>query len=313
METDYFDSLIGQDALKRKLSFYLDAFSKTKRLPFMLFCGSKGFGKTLFAKKVAKHLRGEDGNPRTFLELNCSIIRNNQVFFENIFLQYLHDRPVTVLFDECHNLPKDLSQALLTICNTEKDSVREFNWGDSTFVFDFTKLSFLFATTESDKIFPPLKDRLDHVDFEPYSFNDLKEMVALHSGNIIFEEGVLDEIASHVRGNGRSCSKMSQQVSMYCDSKQKASFNHEDWKDLKHQINILPYGLTNSELTVLRELNSRGACSLNMLASATGQSRGALQRDIEQYLMKLDLIRIDGKRKITNKGQDVLKVVENGA
>lgn len=299
----YFDELVGQDALKRKLSFYLDAFQTTQRLPFLLFAGPKGFGKTLFARNVAHHVKSRDDIKRPLLELNCSIIRNNQMFFENIFLQYIHNRPITVLFDECHNLPKDLSQALLTICNTEKDSVRDFSWDQSTYTFDFTKIVFMFATTEPDKLFPPLKDRFDVVDFDEYKDDDLKQIVVRNCNEITFIDDVLDTIVKNVRGNARSCVKMAEQIHTYAAKFDKGIFGKDDWKTLCYNLNILPYGLTNSELNVLKVLNTRGACSLNMLSSATGLSRTALQRDTEQYLLKQDLMKIDGQRKITTLGQ----------
>jgi len=306
----YFDNIIGQDALKRKLGFYLDAFANTQRLPFLLFQGPKGFGKTLFARNVAKHLTNRDGSKRQFLELNCSIIRNNQMFFENIFLQYLHNRPTIVLFDECHNLPKDLAQALLTICNTEKESVRDFAWDQSTYSFDFTKLVFMFATTEPDKLFGPLKDRFDIVDFENYTREDIKSIISTNCDNVVFKGDVMDKIASNVRGNARSCVKMAEQISTYANKVGKLIFDDADWKSLSYSLNLMPYGLTNTEVMVLRELNKRGSCSLNMLASATGLSRTALQRDTEQYLLKCDFIRIDGKRKITDHGQKVLEALK---
>ena len=307
---DYFENIIGQDALKRKLSFYIDAFQSTRRLPFLLFCGAKGFGKTMFARTMARHLTNPDGSKRQLLELNCSIIRNNQMFFENIFLQYIHGRPITVLFDECHNLPKDLSQALLTICNTEKESVRDFSWQDATYTFDFTKISFMFATTEQDKLFAPLKDRMDIVDFQAYTKDDIKKIIMINSSETVYKDNIMDTISVNVRGNARSCVKMAEQITTYCKKNNKAVFGSNEWKDLCHNLNILPFGLTNSELIVLRELQSRGSCSLNMLASATGMSRSALQRDVEQYLMKLDLIRIDGKRKITQRGQQVIQLAK---
>lgn len=303
---DYFDGLIGQGALKRKLSFYLDAFQKTSRLPFLLFCGAKGFGKTCFARAVAKHLKNKDGTPRPMYELNSSILQNNTRFFENIFLTLIHDRPVTILFDESHNIPKDLSQALLTICNSEKDPVRRFQWQDATYEFDFEKLTFMFATTEQDKLFPPLKDRLDLVDFQGYTHDDLEGLVKMYAEDVLFKDGIVESIAKATRGNARSCVKMAQDIETYCKSKEQITFGPDDWAELKADLGILPLGLTNSEVIVLRELNKRGACSLNMLAAATGLSRSALQRDIEQYLLKKDLVRIDGKRKITKDGQKIL-------
>lgn len=311
---NYFDGLIGQEPLKRKLSFYLDAFQNTSKMPFLLFNGAKGFGKTLFARKVAQNIKNQDGTVRPLLELNSSILRNNQMFFENIFLQYIHGKAINILWDECHNIPKDLSQALLTICNTEKDPVRDFSWGESTYTFDFTKLTFIFATTEPDRIFPPLKDRMDVVDFQHYTDKEMIDIIKLNAGDAVcFEGDILQTIVKHVRGNARSCVKIAEQIITYAKKTERYTFNKNDWDSLCYSLNIQPFGLTNSEIMVLKELNARGSCSLNMLASATGLSRSALQRDVEQYLLKKDFVRIDGKRKITEKGQRVLQLATQAA
>ena len=83
---NYFKGLIGQNAVKSKLSFYLDAFYKTSQAPFLLMAGAKGLGKTEFAKSFAKNLCNTEGDKRAFLEINCSTIKNNDQFFEQIFL-----------------------------------------------------------------------------------------------------------------------------------------------------------------------------------------------------------------------------------
>ena len=53
---DYFPELIGQENVKKKLAFYLNAFDKTKKCPFLNLIGAKGLGKTDFAKAFAKNL-----------------------------------------------------------------------------------------------------------------------------------------------------------------------------------------------------------------------------------------------------------------
>ena len=70
----YFPDLVGQNAVKKKLSFYIEAFNKTSQSPFLLMAGAKGLGKTEFAKSYAKNLYNQDGEKRTFLELNCSTL-----------------------------------------------------------------------------------------------------------------------------------------------------------------------------------------------------------------------------------------------
>ena len=55
-------------------------------------------------------------------------------------------------------------------------------------------------------------------------------------------------------------------------------------------------------MQLLKILRRDGHCSLQMLAAKTGLSRTAIQRDHELYLMRKNLLVIDGKRNITNDG-----------
>ena len=204
MSKDIFNGLIGQDNVKRKLNFYLKAFNKTSICPFLNFVGAKGLGKTEFAKAFARNLTNKDGSPRPFIELNCSTIKNNESFFEQIFLPLIANNEVTILLDEAHALPKDLSNAFLTIFNTESTPLKDFSWEEQIFSFDFTKQTFLFATTESDKLFPPLKDRLTTIDFEPYKSDELGQILKSKLEGVKFLPEALFELAKTTRGNARS-------------------------------------------------------------------------------------------------------------
>ena len=303
MNNTYFPDLIGQDAVKKKLSFYLDAFHKTSQAPFLLMAGAKGLGKTEFAKAFAKNLHNQDGEKRAFLEINCSTIKNNEQFFEQIFLPIIADNEVTILFDECHELPQDLTMAFLTIFNTEANNRKNFEWNGMNFEFNFKQQTFIFATTETDRIFPPLKDRLTIVDFESYNAEELSEIVKICSPDIIFEDGCLEEIASTIRGNARSAVKRSKEIILYCGSKESNHFTKEDFESLSDTIGILPFGITNTEKQVLEVLNQCGSATLTGLSAKLGLSATAVRRDHELYLLNKNLIEIDGKRKITHHGR----------
>jgi len=300
---NYFPDLVGQDAVKKKLSFYLDAFEKTGVCPFLNLIGAKGLGKTEFAKAFAKNLYNEDGDRRTFLEINCSTIKNNEQFFEQIFLPVISDNEITVLFDECHALPQDLTMAFLTIFNTEKNARKHFDWNEMTFEFNFKKQTFIFATTESDKIFPPLKDRLTTIDFEPYEQDELAEIIKLCTPEVNYADGVEDVIATTIRNNARSAVKRSKEISLYCGAKQNLDFGIAEFDDLCDQVGILPLGISYTEKQILEVLKENGSATLTGLAAKLGLSKTALQRDHELYLLNKSLIEIDGKRKITSKGR----------
>ena len=304
---DYFSHLIGQDNVKKKLNFYLKAYHATSVCPFLNLVGAKGLGKTLFAKEFAKNLNNKDGSKRPFLELNCSTIKNNAQFFEQIFIPIIMNNEITILFDEAHALPKDLTMAFLTIFNTEKTNTKEFVYDDQTFTFDFTKQTFIFATTESDKLFPPLKDRLSTVDFEQYSSDNLSDIIKLNCDGINFTKDALDALSLTVRGNARNAVMRSKEIVLYCESENKNTFGLDDYANLTDLLGILPHGITCTEKQILEILADRGSCKLQTLSAVTGLSPTSLRRDHEVYLLRKNFIQIDGERKITNFGKNLIQ------
>jgi Holliday junction resolvasome RuvABC ATP-dependent DNA helicase subunit len=305
--SNYFSDLIGQNAVKKKLSFYLDAFNKTYRCPFLLMAGAKGLGKTEFAKAFGRNLRNQDGDKRSFLEINCSTIKNNDQFFEQVFMNYIHNNEITILFDECHALPKDLTMAFLTIFNAETNSRKAFEWNGADFLFDFSKQTFIFATTETDKIFPPLKDRLTTIDFEAYNRDELSEIVELCAPEVKFDKGCLVEISKTIRGNARSAVKRAKEISLYCGAQENNYFTLDHFEDLCDKVGILPYGLTFTEKQILQFLHEVNQATLTGVSARIGLSKTAIQRDHELYLLNKNLIEIDGKRKITRIGRQLCK------
>jgi Holliday junction resolvasome RuvABC ATP-dependent DNA helicase subunit len=295
-----FDSLIGQEHLKRQFKFYLDAYKATKTTPFLMLNGAKGLGKTEFAKQFAKELK------KPLLEINCSTIKNNQQFFEQIFMPVIMGNELTILFDEAHALPKELVMAFLTVFNVEKATRKQFEYRESTFEFNFEQQSYIFATTELDKLFPPFKDRLTIVDFKPYAEHELAAILAKKLDWVTFQDKVLDQIAPTLRGNARSAVKRAKEIEMYCESKNISKFAPKDWNSLCNTLGIHPSGFTNTEIEILSILRDRGDCTLGMLSAATGLSRTAIQRDAELYLLRKGAIKIEGTRKITQVGMKLL-------
>jgi len=306
-----FDSLIGQPEIKRQLEFYSTAYQKTSVVPFLLLNGAKGLGKTEFLKQFSKSLTNEDGKSRPMLELNSSTIKNNQMFFEQIFMPIVQNNEVTLFFDECHAMPKDLVMAFLSILNTERTPFKEFNWREFTFQFDFTKISMIFATTELDKLFPPLKDRLTILDFKPYKEDELSDIILGRLKDVEFEDGVLHSVASTTRGNARSAVKRAKEIETFCETNNSTLFGHAEWQSLRQILGIKPLGLSNTEIQVLEIMAQRGPSTLQTIAAVTGMSRTAIQRDAELYLLQRALMKINGTREITKAGMLVLEEIKD--
>ena len=306
--TETFPNIIGQDSAKRVLDFFCNGFEQTKVMPHLMFVAPKGCGKTTMAKAVARRLKSIDSDKRYF-EINCSTIKNVKQFFNQLVIPFMQDRDATILFDECSEIPKDVSMALLTILNPNAENRTSFSFEDYTGDFDFRRLSFMFATTETQSVFHALMDRLERVDLEEYSLEEMGKIVNLNL-ELDIEPKALQNIASVLRGNARAAQKMAQKIESYCSQKRIRRFNYSHWLELSRILNIFPLGLNTTEILLLKILKDNKDCSLTNLSAKTGISPRAIQKDFEIYLQKHSLMEITtAGRNITAKGLDYLKSI----
>lgn len=297
-----FDKLVGQISVKKKLGFYLEAYNSTSIVPFLNFVGAKGLGKTEFAREFGRNILNAEGNKRTFVEINSSTVKGVSQFFEQIYLPFILDKEVTIFFDEAHALPKEVIMVFLSIFNTEDGSEKTIIHKETAYTFDFKKHSFLFATTESDKIFAPFKDRLITIDFDNYSQADLSQIFLNNLQNITFEADALEYISSTFRGNARNCVQRVKDIQFYSVSRNVNNFSMKEIKDLCDTLGILPEGCTQIEWRILNILRKEGRQSLQGLSARTGLSRSSIQKDHENYLLSRGYMEIDIQRIITAKG-----------
>lgn len=304
---NYFDKIVGQTSAKRKLSFYLDNYQGSGVSPHMIFIGPKGMGKTMIAKEYARNIT-KHAKPKKFIELNCSSIKSLRQIFDDVIVPHVMDKDVTILFDEASELPEDVSMMLLTMLNPNKENKNSFSYDDFTINIDFSKQTFLFATTEAHKINSALMDRLTRVDLEDYTFSDLAEIMSKNLEHIKVESGVMDKVSSTLRGNARQAQKMANDINCYIQRKSDKGFSDTNWEELIKALGILPLGLNQTELRVLKVLSERKEVKLTNLAAILGMSRSSVQRDAELYLQRHNLMTISlAGRSITAKGQVYLK------
>ena len=282
-----FDKLIGQPKVKSRLTFFANAKKSRGRIPPLLFNGAKGLGKTEFAKEFAYGLE------RRLMEINCATIRNDEQFMEQIFVPYIHDKP-------------KLADLFLTAFNTDNKKRKSVTYGDYLLEFDFERQTYLFATTDMQKLSRPFKDRMTEINFAPYSPEELGEIVKLRLDWVDFRDEVIKDISMTLRGNARSAVKRAMEIEMFCDTYNHSHFGREEWETLCDTLEILPFGLTPLEKQVLLILKERGACTLQTLSAVTGMEGSAIQQEVELHLLREGFMRIDGKREITGKGHKVL-------
>jgi Holliday junction resolvasome RuvABC ATP-dependent DNA helicase subunit len=307
----YFDGVVGQSAAKQRLGFFLDNHIKTGTpFPHLLLTGFRGDGKSHLARKIARNFPCP-GDPskkhKPFFPLNGSSIKSLSVLFNDI-LSKTQDMDCTVFIDEAHGMPKSVQTAFLTILEPNKYNRTSYTYDDIEYTFDFKRITFIFATTEDDAIFHALKDRLYTIGLQPYSSNELAEIIEMVvDGTCSFEDGVLQDLSRHVRRNARDADRMAKHVLCFGVP----VFEKKHLKELKKSLSLFPYGISIDEYRVLEELEKAGSegKSLGALASFIGRPAKAMQKELEPYLISLGLMIIDGKRIITQKGKDFLAEV----
>jgi len=306
-----FSSIIGQPNIKKKLNFYLDIHEKSNISPNFLFVAPRGSGKTTIAKEYARNLLKRDKSKiKPLIEINCATIVSSEKFFNEVYVPAIHGKEVTVLFDEASELPKNLQINFLSLFNPNPNNRNILQLPDYSVEFDFGIQSFLFCTTEPQLLFHALLDRLERVELEDYSTNDLAEIIQ-KTIKCNFEHETLLEVASCLRGNARQAQSMANKIASYLRGKNDSDFTNYDWDILRKKLGILPLGITAIELRVMRALAQSQGMTLTNLAAITGMTRSSLQRDFEIYLLKNNLIQIAEKgRMLTTRGHEYLKRYE---
>jgi Holliday junction resolvasome RuvABC ATP-dependent DNA helicase subunit len=326
-----FEGIVGQDKTKRAMRFYLDSYLATRLVPNMMIVAPKGQGKTTIAREFARGLYqfDENGEPimapskldpkiikpkkKPFVEVNCSTLKSVKQFINGLIIPYVQDKDVTLLFDEASEIPRDITMALLTILNPNPDNRNTFAFDEYVCDFDFRRQTFIFATSEVQKVFHALTDRLERITLQDYTPTDLAAIVQKGVPDVKFEDGLLLDISAVLRGNARAAQKMSVKIATYL--KNTKTFNKDQWKDLSAILGIMPLGLNELEIQIMRYLamNMTGT-SLTGMSAKTGMSRESLRQDSEIYLLKQNLMEIATTgRLLTAKGINYLRQLDGTA
>lgn len=304
---DYFPNVIGQRSLKGKLSFYLDGYYRNRFLPNIGLWAERGKGKTFFATEIARKLIGSHGKPKTFVKLNCRVYRSIPQFFEEVLVPHILNKEATLFLDEIGLLDESIQGILLSILDTTDALVTELVYDGIPYTFNFQELSVIAASTNPEKLSVPLRERFERCELDDYTNEDIQQIILKITKDIAFEENVLTLVAETCRMNPRQTVLRAKNIIQDCLIRDSKLFSVENWLALKKTLEILPKGLTKRELAVLEIIKDLTAVRLNHIAAKLGISATSVQRDIEPYLIRLGLIKIDIEgRKLTNRGSRLL-------
>jgi Holliday junction resolvasome RuvABC ATP-dependent DNA helicase subunit len=303
---ELFSSIVGQIPLKRKIGFYLNGYLQSKTFPNSIYISAKGQGKSSFCKETAKGLIefSADGSPiinpktglpkrKTYLEINCSTIKNISEFINTVLVPYV-DRPFTLFMDEASQLESSVMFSLLTMLNPSDSGRNLFVHGDYQCEIDFTKHTFLFATSEPASVFHALMNRLTRFDLQPYTNQQLMDIIQKNTPKVIYEEGTLFEISTLLRHNARLAVLFARDIKTYL--KGSTTFLKDDLIELRKILGTFPLGLNQSEISVLKFLAEKPYQSLTCLAAKMGMTNASLQKDIELFLLSNGLMEIQSAK-----------------
>lgn len=314
--------LIGQKRAKDRFDFHFQAFINGEPLPTFLLTAPRGFGKTTMAESFALRVRevtkGTD-REKVAHTVNASSIKKMRAFWDNIIIPLVHDREMTLIIDEASELPQDVTFALLTMLQPNENYLNQFSYDQMTVDIDLRRQSFIFCTTEGHRIFPALIDRCQRIDLEDYSNNDLAAILKRHA---VFKKGdervkiefgphVLDHVAPVLRGNARQAVHMARDIKTYLAPLKKVEFTMGDWEVLSKKLGILPLGVNPLELRVLRVLQETRDCSLTRIAATLMMTPASVQKDLELYLQKRQLMEVTTTgRNLTAQGYEYLRALD---
>lgn len=308
----YISNIIGQENIKKALDFYIENQRITGICPNMLLTSKRGDGKTTIARSIANNLIDPNGNRKTFIEVNAAEIKNVTQLVDNIILPRVNDTDCTLFIDEVAELVPKIQIFLLSALAPNDDHLNIVSYNGSRLVFNFRRFTFIGATTHPNKVKEALKNRLKRIDLEPYTDKDLTRMLNYYlvKADIIMLDSVKTEIISVIRRSPRTLKLMVDDIVKYCQNNNTRYFTTRFWNDFKNTLNIRTIGLTPTEIDYLRFINSCGPQRVSNICSHLCLDRTTVMNDTENYLVSERLIRIDTKRYLTEKGQEILSKLQ---
>lgn len=258
-------------------------------IPHFLIVGPSGHGKTSLVKLATKTKR--------LIQTSANAIDDHNDMFA--FLKQANENDV-VFIDEIHSLNHKLQESLYELMESNIFQRISGRGQQKTFEnIHLPKFTIAGTTTKEHKLNQPLKNRFLSIHIQPYSHEDLVKIATLNLNSNDFEIPLI--IAQHSRNTPRTVVKLCRAVtSTNCKTK-------NDVLDLLRSLEIYPEGLTNTEIRILKILQTSPA-SLSSLSAKLMLEEDLVQEEHEPFLIQNSFIeRNKNGREITKKGIQYLQ------
>ena len=295
-----FHGFCGQTSIVRSIQDHCTgAIAKNTPLPHMCLAGPSGMGKTELAQCISKEL-GTD-----FLPFFCSPQSKRWQMAK--YLSQVKKMSV-VFLDEVHQLQDSVQELLYPAIDKhrvplvdENNRIKENEW------VDVPAFCVVVATDQPGSIVNALRQRLAlRFVLQPYTLPEMRVIVANRAADtgILLSPQAASRIAEAARGVPRRARHLLQSLHTVMEdagvtvSKTMAS-NH------LASIGIDRNNLTESDRQYLGVLGRRDGCvSLHNLASSLGLDEVSVIRDIEPFLMQMEMISVESRgRSLTEAGR----------
>jgi holliday junction DNA helicase RuvB len=292
------EHFVGAQEIKDRVKVALEATWNVGNgcvFPHTLALGAGGLGKTEISRIIAREMGVE------LVEVLGQSIRSNAEL--NAVL--LQAEGGVCLIDEAHSLNDDVQVSLLKVL--QEGMLFIGSRGGRIQTIQLKPFALIAATTDEWALTRPLVDRFRLIlRFHHYSVEDMTLLVSrrARSAGVSLEEGVAEMIAQRSKGTPRLGIRLLDSCIRTMQAEASGTVSRSTFERTCRLEQIDGLGLDAVEQKYLHLLaQAKGTLRLNVLASSLGLPRATVERSIEPFLIRAQLIhKDDAGRSLTGRG-----------